>query len=355
MFSLLMNQVRTKLPETTRTLQQRFADAARALQEPADSRPASTEPLFRSPFTPSHPRVTATPPPIPMPLPGAVPPAAFVFGPRRMSSMSACAHHQAGNLHELLRATHEGDFDAAVALITGNPHLLYCKAGKQSALDDAIANDSPLAALYLARTLAQEVVEGQVRLQRVLRHAITASHLSQHCNLLASLVQALWLSEGDVWVESLVPAATSTTPVNDAWSAMHRAALRELEAQDLNRDDINDLICHGAADLVMMGLSERMAAFDPALRIPTNLFNRDERVVVALAERVDTLKGYVRTQTGANGARLDEATMLAMAELLSQANTVLGAMNQRADGTTRASIVESLHNLRELLDRPQGA
>lgn len=307
-------------------------------------------PVFTSPFTAEPDTFLRTTPPPQVPL-SQFRPGASAFGPRRTSSMSTCAKHQPGNLKKLFRAVHNNDFDGAVDLITGEPHLLYCKAGSKSALDDAIDCDSPLAALMLARTVAGEGTEGRGRLQRILRHAIRESHRTQHCNLLASLLQALWISHGNSWVEDRVPSASCGMPVQQAMRAMRLAALEELAPADLERDDVQDLLAHGAADLVMIGLSRRMAAFDPSLLIQTNLFNRDERVVVALADNVAALEACVLQGVLCNGTKLEGDAELAVVDLMSRGRTVLGAMNQKA-GSERTTIQESLANLRDLLDHP---
>jgi hypothetical protein len=253
---------------------------------------------------------------------------------------SPCRGKSQVALEKLFDAIRRGEFDEAAELITTDPHLLYCWGGGHTAPADAIGAESPVAPLLLARTLANQDSEGVKKLMGVLRAAIKACRESGNCTLLASVFQALLMAFGDDWMKTLLPRPGDRAPISTTHRRLQAVAQREL-GDDAARADVQDFIQHGVADLVMIALSKRMARFDPTLAIGFDLFNRDERVLVALQQNASTLE--------ARSAHSDH-TDVALVKLLGEVRTVVGAMTQRSSPLRRASIQESVSNLSSLMD-----
>jgi hypothetical protein len=85
-------------------------------------------------------------------------------------------------------------------------------------------------------------------------------------------------------------------------------------------------------------------SYSPRLRIAPNLFNRDERVLLAFQEAVDVLKRCVAEGGSPAG---DAVTAKELVNLVAQGQLILGAVNQKV-AQERTSIGEALENLRAI-------
>ncbi|KAH9977971.1 hypothetical protein BGW80DRAFT_1456104 [Lactifluus volemus] len=132
-----------------------------------------------------------------------------------------------------------------------------------------------------------------VSLRGSLKVAIDFGLQSSQSDLLASFLQTLVMSEGDIWiqeqvklVESALRQGPSAHPVEVARSSIKRVATRALGKAPMIAD-LEDYISNATLDLLMMAAWNLALGSFPGERIPPYYFARDDRVYRVFTERLD--------------------------------------------------------------------
>ncbi|KAI0284950.1 hypothetical protein BGY98DRAFT_1146873 [Russula aff. rugulosa BPL654] len=122
-----------------------------------------------------------------------------------------------------------------------------------------------------------------VSLRSSLKVAIDYGLQSSQSDLLASFLQTLVMSEGDIWIQEQGPSAR---PVEVARTSVKRVATHALGKAPLIAD-LEDYISNATLDLLMMAAWNLALASFPGEPIPPYYFARDDRVYKTFTERLD--------------------------------------------------------------------
>jgi len=139
----------------------------------------------------------------------------------------------------------------------------------------------------------QETRSLLVSLRSSLKVAIDYGLQSSQSDLLASFLQTLVMSEGDVWIQEQVRfvgtalrQGPSARPVEVARTSVKRVATHALGKAPLIAD-LEDYISNATLDLLMMAAWNLALASFPGEPIPPYYFARDDRVYKVFTERLD--------------------------------------------------------------------
>lgn len=147
--------------------------------------------------------------------------------------------------------------------------------------------------------------KGLLRALRInLKLAIDYGLQSSQVDLIASFMQTLIMSEGDIWVQSQVASiagalrtGTDGRPVKRAEDAVRSFATKQLDnAQYIS--GLEDYIANATSDLVMMAAWHCALNLTKSESIPTWYFARDDRVYKAFIEQLEHHATVINNSAG---------------------------------------------------------